>query len=173
MANDKSKNIQKSRRGGARPGAGRKKGKLDPHNQAVLEAKKHFIQRVAKNTDKLFNAQFGKAVGETFLMRKVIETNDDGKVLRVYHEVVEDPKTIIKFLDGDMDGQLDDDPDSWYYMTTKSADNSAISDMLNRGLGKATEHIEADVTSDGERISGISENQLTQLIRARSERRDT
>lgn len=168
MATEKLKKNQKSERGkngGVRSGSGRKRGKVSDANQAVLEAKKHFIRRVAKNTDKLFNAQLNKAVGETYLMWE--HTIGRGKNGKNVVEIVTDPNTIRDFLDGSIESS------GYYYITTKSADNSAIADMLNRGLGRPTEHIEADVTSDGERIQGsISENQLTQLIRARSERSD-
>jgi len=164
MALDKLKKNQKKPRGGARPGAGRKKGKLDPHNQAAAEAKRHFIQRVARNTDKLFNAQLTKAVGESHLFWE--HTVGRGKNGKTVVEIVTDPKIIQAYLDGTIESP------GYYYITTKSADNSAIADMLNRGLGKATDHIEADITSDGERITAISETQLAQLIRARTERSD-
>lgn len=173
MANDSLKPKSKSKRGGARPGAGRKKGKLEPHTIEVRKAKERFMARVAKSTDKLFNAQLNKAVGEHFLMRKVTERDSKGKITRTYHEIVTNPKKIIEYLDSLSHGEPIDDDNNYYYITTRSADNSAISDMLNRGLGKPTEHVEADLTSKGQRITSINESQLAQLIRARSERSNT
>ncbi len=166
----KPKSRKKDGRGGARPGAGRPKGP-DPHTVAVRKATERFMARVARNADKLFDAQLSKAIGEAHLFRKVRERNDDGKIIRTYFEEVTSAKTIREYLDGEFaGGHSIEDNDEFYYITTKSPDNAAIVAMLDRGLGKPVENIEADITSGGERITAISEKQFAQLARARAER---
>lgn len=173
MANfDKSKPKSKKKdgRGGARPGAGRPKGP-DPHTAAVREATIRFRSRVARNSGKLFNAQLAAALGTSHLFRKVKERNEEGKVIKTYIEEVTDAKTIQEYLDGEYNGgESLDDETNFYFITTRQPNNSAIVAMLDRGLGKVADKLEADVTSDGERIAGISDAQFAQLIRARANR---
>lgn len=168
--NLKAKQKKKDGRGGARPGAGRKKGKMDPHTKMAYDAKIRFTRRAAAAADKLFNAQLSKAMGEAHLYRKVRERNDDGKILRTYFEEVTSAATIREYLDGEFgDGEPIHDDNNYYYITTKSPDNQAIVSLLDRTFGKPTETLEADITSNGERIS-VSDAQLTQLVRARTNR---
>lgn len=168
MAIEKLKKAPKkvvTKKGGRRPGSGRKKGVYGAEKTAALEAKKHFQLRVAKNVDKLFNAQINKAVGETYLMWE--HNIGTRRTPRNVVEIVSDPEVVRQYLDGSLSS------DGYYYITTKPADNSAIANMLDRGLGKATEKLEADITSQGERITGLSESQFAQLARARAGRTDT
>lgn len=161
LENLKRKSNKNPNYGGARPGAGRKKGGHDQHTVAARKATEMYVARVAQNAGKLFNAQLDKALGEKFLMRE--HKNGNGKLIV---DIVTSPKIIQQYLDGTLETGNDD----YYYITTRPAHNGAITDLLNRGLGKPTENIEADITSDGERIAGISDAQFTQLIRARSNR---
>jgi len=156
----RDKNAQPN--GGKRLGSGRKKGFFGEEKTAALEAKKQFQLRVAKNVGRLFNAQFNKAVGESYLMWE--HNIGTRKTPRLIVEIVKDPEIIKQYLDGSLESE------GYYYITTKPADNSAITNMLDRGLGKATDHIEADITSQGERITGLSESQFAQLARARAGR---
>lgn len=166
-----NKKSKKTGRGGARPGAGRPKGTKDLHSKEALKARELFIKRVARVTDKLFDAQLTEALGTSHLFRKVKERNDDGKVIRTYIEEVTDKHTIQAYLEGEFaGGDTVNDGDNYYYITTKSPNNSAIVAMLDRGLGKVPDKLDADVTSNGERVSGISDAQFAQLIRARSNR---
>lgn len=132
----KPKHDGRSSNGGVRPGSGRKKGKLDQVTLSRIEAQKQFKDRVAKNVDRLFNAQINKALGETYLMvkRKV----GKGASARTVTEIVDSPEVIKQYLDG----ELDDTDDEWYYMSTKAADNFAIQNLLDRSFGKANETIE-------------------------------
>lgn len=166
----KPKSKKKDGRGGVRPGAGRPKGP-DPHTVAVRKATERFHARVARAADKLFDAQLSKAIGEAHLFRKVRERNEEGKIIRTYFEEVTSPKKIQEYLDGEFaHGHSVNDNDEFYYITTKSPDNAAIVAMLDRGLGKPAENINADIMSGGERITAISEKQFAQLARARTER---
>lgn len=167
----KAKRKKRDGRGGARPGAGRKKGVMEPHTLAALKAKQHFMARVAKSADKLFDAQLTEALGTSHLFRKVKERNDDGKIIKTYIEEVTDKRSIEAYLEGEFaGGDTVNDGDEYYYITTKSPNNSAIVAMLDRGLGKVVDKLEADVTSDGERIASVTDAQFAQLIRARSNR---
>lgn len=83
-------------KGGAMPGAGRPKGSLNKTTIERMAAKRHAISRIVKNTDKLLNAQLDKALGEKFLMVKRVEGS--GAKQRTWHEVVDDPNTIIEYL---------------------------------------------------------------------------
>jgi hypothetical protein len=125
-----------NKNGGARPGAGRPKGGMNEDTKIRMIAKKHFIDRVAKNTDKLFNAQLNKAIGETYLMR----VTTIGKVKET--EVVTNQETIKAYLDD----TLEADDNEYYYISTKPTDNMAIQGLLDRAFGRAAEK----VTIDGE-----------------------
>lgn len=140
---------EKSKWGGARPGAGRPEGSMNPDTKERMKVKSAFISRVNKHADDLFNAQYNLAKGETYLMVKRIE--GEGKNRKVWHEMVTDPQTIIEYLDGELQGNdsIDDD-EHFYYMTTKPANGLAIDSLLNRSFGKAEEKL--DITSDGEKL---------------------
>lgn len=174
MANSDSLKRNKKKkdgRGGARPGAGRKPGVLEGHTFAAKKARARFMQRVAEQSDKLFDAQLTEALGTSHLFRKVKERNEDGKVIKTYIEEVTDKRSIEAYLEGEFaGGDTVNDGDNYYYITTKSPNNSAIMSMLDRGLGKVADKLDADITSDGERINGITDGQFAQLVRARSNR---
>ena len=59
----------KGRNAGARPGAGRPKGKLSKLNEQRQKAKKRFIERVNKMVDELFNALASARMGKPRLVR--------------------------------------------------------------------------------------------------------
>lgn len=125
--------------GGAREGSGRKPGKIS-HEKLVLKLQKEALQkRIAAHADQLFNAQFNLALGQTMLFVKVTERDSKGKVLRVYHERVESQETIKDYLD-DEDAMNDDE--HYYYITTRPANNQALTSLLDRAFGKPKENIE-------------------------------
>lgn len=147
---------------------GRRKGSMNKATRESKLAKKRFQERVNLNADKLFNAQLDLAVGEKHLM--VMRTEGSGKNRRRWTEIVDNPELIKEYLDGD----LEDTEDSYYYMTTKPANNQAIDSLLNRSFGKATEKVEmtggffkatkmivevvgADYEDEGDRESSTSE----------------
>src|SRR3954468_21674790 len=102
------KSEEKSSWGGPRPNSGRPQGSMNEASKERMKVKAAFQERVARNADTLFNAQFNLAKGETYLMVK--RTEGEGKNRRVWHEMVTNPQTIIEYLDGDLEGgeSLDD-----------------------------------------------------------------
>lgn len=150
---------KKSNVGGRREGAGRPKGALGKRTLGALQAKQRYIERVNKSVDKLFDAQLDLALGEKILMVKRTERNEDGKILRTYHEAVTDPELISKYLDNEVGDEHSDyheinDDESFYYMTTKSANNQAITAMLDRAYGKAPERI--DITGGFFKVNDLN-----------------
>jgi len=129
-----------SGRGGARPGSGRKKGKMEP--QVIERAKilKAFRERVAKHADLLFDYQFTLARGCTVLYR--IDKNSKGEDKAPV--MVTDQREVKNFLAGKRDG------DAYRFITTEKPDNRAIDSLLDRTFGKADSKI--DLTSQGERL---------------------
>lgn len=160
--------VQPKKRGGARPGAGRPKGRLDDKTVDRLRTQKAIIDRIHVHADEMLNVALNKARGETYLMRKVTERDSKGKVTRVYHEIVDDPHTIIEYLDSDQDGSFGEE-DEWYYMTTKPGSMDAIKDLYDRAFGKAAQTINADLTSKGEKLA-MTDTQAEQLLRLRAKR---
>lgn len=154
--------------GGAREGAGRRKGGMNKDTEMRAATKQAMIDRIHGNVDILLNAQFNKALGETYLMVKRTERDSKGKVLRIYHEVVEDKQTIIDYLDGqEMGGEDISDDENYYYMTTKAPDNMALKDLLDRGFGKPDAKL--DVTSDGQKLERGASIEEINAILARAE----
>lgn len=141
--------LEKKKNGGARPGAGMPKGYVTAKKKTAMEAKKHFIERVHQHVDELFDAQLQLAKGETVVMVKIKERDDDGKVKKIYHEIVTDPDTIRQVIDNEYgsseayDGDINDQ-DHYHYVVTKPANNQAIEGMLNRAYGKAPEKVEIE-----------------------------
>lgn len=145
------KEIQDKKWGGKRTGAGRPNHSKNPNTIAREEAAKQFKQRVARNVDRLFNAQIDLALGEKYLM--VITTIGEGAKQRRETTIVTDPEKIKEFLDSEEDPKFGEE-NEYYFMTTKAANNMALDSLLNRSFGKAAEKMDLDVTSKGEKIEG-------------------
>lgn len=125
--------------GGARPGAGRPKGRRSRktlERQAVQEA---FNQRVMQHADSLFNAQLSLAVGSARVFR--IDEEGEGEKKKRVHTLVTDADEIKAFLE-EHDGAAGEVDKIFYYITTAAPDNKAIEAMLNRALGKPKETVE-------------------------------
>lgn len=118
---------------------GRKPGVVSEEKNILNTQKKIMQQRIAKNVDKLINAQMNLALGQTMLFVQVKERDSKGKVIRVYHERVESQETIKEYLDDE--NALNDD-EHYYYITTKPANNQALANLLDRAFGKPKENIE-------------------------------
>lgn len=139
---------QKGKWGGARNGAGRKAHSKNPQTIVREEVLRQFKDRVAKHTDRIFNAQLDLAIGEKYLLVKRV--SGKGKDRKTWVEVVEDVETIKQYLDDDGETLNADAGEEFYYMTTKPANNMALDSLLNRAYGKAQEKM--DITTDGEKI---------------------
>jgi hypothetical protein len=126
-------------RGGKRKGAGRPKGKPTQKTLEKLKVAEAFNQRVMAKADALFNAQLTLAVGSMKVFR-IDEVGKGDKARRV-HTHVTDADEITALLDeheggnGEVDGV-------YYYFADVLPDNKAIEAMLNRALGRPTEHHE-------------------------------
>jgi hypothetical protein len=135
MAIDKPKKQSvRGKNGGARPGAGRPKGKQNAKTIERAELKKQFEDRIAQVTERLFAAQMTLAEGASYLY--VIRTDSDGK--RQKAELVSDPDVIAAYIDGDLDASGDDE---YHYITTERPDNRAIDSLLDRVFGKAPQEL--------------------------------
>jgi hypothetical protein len=150
-----NENQKKDGRGGARPNAGRPKHSKNPQTIEREEAARQFKERVARNVDRLFNAQLDKALGEKYLM--VITTTKTSKGEHRETSVVTDPQTIKDFLDSEEDPNFGEE-NEYYFISTKPADNMAIDSLLNRSFGRATEKIEME--HSGELKTGTADPQL-------------
>ena len=139
----------KSKRGGARPNAGRKQGTMNPETVDKLRALEVYKERVRQNADTLFNAQFSIAVGCSFLFVVKTIISKDGKQTRMKPELITDSGTIIKYLNGD----FDNNDKEYYFISTKEPDNKAIESMFDRTFGKAQQSI--DLSSLGEKVGVI------------------
>lgn len=128
---------KKRGRGGARPGAGRPKGKMEAKTIEKMHVKKAFEDRVAKNAHRLFNAQVTLALGTQYLFKR--QKVKSGKRWRwTPFERVTDPEEMLAFLDGD----FSKDADKVYYMiTADKPDSKAIDSLLDRGFGKAPQNL--------------------------------
>lgn len=119
-------------KGGARPGAGRKKGSLAQHTFQAQEKKKRIVQRVNEATDVLIDSQLSLARGLSFLYR--IDKDEKGKKEKPV--LVTSNYEIEAYLRGDYEGD-----DSYYYITTEKPNNMAIDSLLDRVHGKSTQAI--------------------------------
>ncbi len=136
-------------KGGARPGAGRKKGTKDPktlEKERVFEA---FRQRAMGVADLLLDSQLTLARGQTFLYK--IEKEEiigpkGGKTYRAKKpELVTSQTEIEMYLEGLVEeGDKDDENDrraTYYFLTTKEPNNNAIDSILDRTFGKAAQSV--------------------------------
>ena len=119
--------------------SGRKPGKVSEEKMILKLQKEALQKRIAAHADQLFNAQFNLAVGQTMLFVKVKVRDSKGKVISTYTERVESQETIKQYLDDE--DQLNDD-EHFYYITTRPANNQALSNLLDRAFGKPKENIE-------------------------------
>lgn len=129
-------NNSKSRRGGARKGAGRPKGKMEQATINRLKIKKAFEDRIHANADRLLNAALTKALGESFLFHKY--TVGSGTKARTETEIVTDVDTIVAYLNDELDN-LDDE---YYYISTKPVDMVAVKELYDRAFGKPKQTVE-------------------------------
>ncbi len=118
---------------------GRKPGVMSEKKLTLKLQKEALQKRIAAHADQLFNAQFNLAVGQTMLFVQIKERDSKGKVIRVYHERVESQETIKDYLD---DEEAMNDHEHYYYITTRPANNQALTSLLDRAFGKPKENIE-------------------------------
>lgn len=131
---------------------GRPKGKKSQatlEKEAVLAA---YRQRVLSFTDTLLNAQLTLARGMTYLYKitkKNIGTARNPRYVNEKPALVTSQVEIEAYLEKQIEeGDMYDEKDpaaTYYFLTTKDPDGSAIDSMMNRTFGKA---VQALVTKD-------------------------
>lgn len=119
-------------KGGARPGAGRKKGGVASHTLEAQAKKQRIVSRVNDATDVLLNSQISLARGLS-LLYKIIK---DQKGKKEKPELVTSSYEIEAYLRGDYDSS-----DDYYYITTEKPNNMAIDSLFDRVHGKSTQAI--------------------------------
>lgn len=139
----------KKTQGGARPGAGRKKGSMSLKTKEKKIKEEYIRNRVISGLEGLVNAQMNLAKGVTLLF-KIIETKDkNGRVIgKTKPILVTDQNEIERFLADDID-----DEDTYYFITVKEPDNKALDSLLDRTFGRARQNIGLDGGKDGSPIS--------------------
>lgn len=133
------------KQGGARPGAGRKKGVVSDEKKAQQQAFKELKLSILRAQKGLLNAQMGVAKGLTFLYR--ITTNSKG--IRSKPELVTDKETIEAYLAD----ELEDEENEYYFMSTEKPDTKAIDSLLDRVHGRARQNIGLDGGEDDKPIA--------------------
>ncbi len=117
-----------------------------PGSQTIKQLQKAAVQdelrqRVMKNADKLFNAQFAQAVGSIQIFEVIEHKNSKGNVIRIEHKLVTDAETIKQVLDTGEGVNCSVDG-GFYLVTHIMPENRAIDSMLDRTFGKAQQSIE-------------------------------
>jgi len=136
----------KTKKGGKRPGAGRKKGRKDNATIIREKAEEAFKQKILGVLDSLFTGQVTLAQGCQYLFK--IETkrwktkNGKWKEKRKAPKVVKNPEEIEAYLRGDYDGSRDE----YYFLTTDKPDNKAIDSLVERVFGKAKQSLDVNAT---------------------------
>lgn len=125
-------------KGGARPGAGRKKG---GKNAATIEKEAvlaQYRQKILGRADVIFNSQLSLVKGLSYLY--VIKTI---KGVKQRPELIEDQATIEAYLAE----ELEEEENEYYYITTTPPESRAIDSMLDRAFGKVKQDM--DLTTNG------------------------
>ena len=150
--------------GGPRPNSGRPKGGENQATKDKRVVKEEMKQRIMRSKDSLLNSQMNLAKGCQFLF--VIETtrfkDKDGKWKeeRKKPRIVENQNTIEKYLAG----ELDNEKDEYYFMTTQKPDNKAIDSMFDRAFDKARQNVGLDGGEEDKPITVINYVNATRKI---------
>lgn len=137
---------------------GRPKGKKSPKTLEREKVLAHLQQRIMKVVDPIFDAQLALARGTQYLFRIdktwVSTGNKKGYWKNEKPILVESTQEIRAYLEHRVeDGDDSDDQEegaAYYYITTEKPENQAIDSMLNRALGKPTDHV--DLTTGGKEL---------------------
>lgn len=142
---DKIEKNQFKRKGGKRPGSGRKPGHLSIEHITKIKTELELKERIIKNADRIFNAQVSIATGVQMLFK--IVTKKVGKAtVKSKPILVEDPEEIKRYLDGEF-GDGDDvnkKPNAieYYFITAERPNNQAIVNLWDRAFGKPNQSID-------------------------------
>lgn len=158
-------------RNGKNNKGGRPKGQK---NATTLERDRvlaGYKQRVMQSADRLLDYQMSLARGSTYLFKiekELVIGPKGGKTYRSKKaELVTDVDEIRRYLDGSAaNGDAHDPNDrsaTYYFITAKDPDGSAINSMLDRGLGKVPQGVDMDITTDGEKLKYFNEGQIGRI----------
>lgn len=142
-----------TRKGGARPNCGRKKGKLSQKALDKLQAETALKQVIYDRSKELLSKQMSLAMGLNYLYcDRVISRNKNGDPIKRSKVLITDPDEIKDYLNGEYTNNPDDD---YYYITTSQPDVQAIKDLWDRAFGKPAQKIETDPVKNGGVTIGI------------------
>lgn len=131
------------KKGGKRPGAGRKKGTLNPATLEKMAINSAYAQKIMKSVDVLYEGQMTLARGVNYLYKvskKWTGKGDDRKLTQGDPERVTSQKDIEEYLQNVVSGvSVNESGVTYFFITTKPPDNNAIENMLNRALGPAAQ----------------------------------
>lgn len=116
------------KRGGIRKGSGRKKGQLSKKTLEKKKIEKAMEQKIMRQVDGMLRSQMSLAKGCSYLY--VVRTDDNGR--KEKPEIVTNPAMIEAYLAG----ELEEERDEYYYITTDKPDNLAINSLIDRVFGK-------------------------------------
>lgn len=136
------------KRGGSRPGSGRKKGKRDAKQLEKMRTLEEYKARVQRSVDVLFNAQMQLVRGCSYLYR--IDKDEKGRKQKA--SLVTNADEIADYLEG----KFEDDGDSYYLITTDKPNTVTISDMLDRAFGKAAQPLRGENEGDAIKVRVIT-----------------
>lgn len=149
MEENKSK---KKKKGGKRPGAGRKPGSKSQttiDREKILEEAKNII---AGRTRKLIDTQTILAMGAIKIYKIHYHWEGSSKkrtLIKDKPEIVENDEEIIHVIDWEFgsgamgnpsDHDHEDEEYDYYFVMTKEPDNQALNSLMDRTFGKATEN---------------------------------
>lgn len=140
-----TENIEKSPNlGGARAGAGRKKGGKNKSTLVREEAERIFKDKVLDSMEALLRSQMALAKGVSFLYKVKIEMGSKGAKHRSAPQRITDPTVIDEFLAG----KYDESEDEYYFITTEKPDNKALDSLIDRVFGKSVSKLELSGNED-------------------------
>lgn len=129
--------------GGARPGAGIKKGQKTKKTIENKIAEEYIRKRIIGALPSIISSQMSLAKGCQYLFK--IEKEYSEKQNKWYvpkgrqPKIVKDKNEIAAYLAGEYD---DKDEADYYFMTTDKPENKALDSLLDRTFGKATQKSE-------------------------------
>lgn len=136
--------IERKRQLGLKGGAARK----GTRNKATVDREKEleeFKNLTARRRKTLWSAQMVLAMGSIQVFRIDTETVGQGKNKKTFKKkpvLVTNTEEIIKALDFEYaEGDDPNDEETYYFVTTKDAENKAIDSLLDRTFGKAKESV--------------------------------
>lgn len=125
--------------GGARPGAGRKKGRMNKSTVEKMKIKKELEDRIAKHAQKMLTAQLSVALGSQYLFWRYKIKTPKGERWSKF-ERIDDPEVMMQYLDGELNNKSAE----YYMLTADKPDVGTIESMFDRAFGKAPQSLKIE-----------------------------